>query len=59
MADPVTPTAEQAREAGADSIKSGANARNCHFSFFATPALRDAWEEGRKQAQGDLRRKPR
>lgn len=58
MADPVTPTMDQARDAGADSIKSGVNQGNCHFSFFATPALRDAWEEGQKQAQESAQRKP-
>lgn len=54
MADRVTPTLEQAMAAGFDSVQSGANERNCHFSFFATSELKNAWEEGRSLAQGEL-----
>ncbi len=41
-------TEEQAFEAGFDSGKNSPNPQNCHFSFFATPELKDEWERGRK-----------
>lgn len=54
MADRVTPTLEQAMAAGFDSVRSGANEKNCHFSFFATETLKGAWEEGRELATGPM-----
>ena len=44
-----------ARDAGRDCALNGANTTNCHFSYFARPELTRAWEEGKKQGEGELR----
>lgn len=43
-------TEKEAEQAGYDSEMHGSNTVNCHFTFFATPALTKAWELGRRKA---------
>jgi len=39
-------TIEQAWRMGNDYRKHDANRVNCHFRWFATPELKEAWEKG-------------
>lgn len=39
-------TKDDAENAGYDAAISGPNTTNCHFTLFATPELKDAWERG-------------
>lgn len=41
-------TEAEAFEAGKDSVLNGANSENCHYSFFESPELSEAWECGKK-----------
>jgi len=43
-------TEAEAEEAGRRSVIEGANQRTCHFRFFATPELTQAWERGKRAA---------
>lgn len=42
------PTEEEAWFAGHDAAMYGADTKNCHFRFFASPELTKAWETGQK-----------
>lgn len=43
----------EAYRAGWDTIESGvANVDNCNIKFFSSEELKDAWEEGRRDAKG-------
>jgi len=46
----------EAYQAGYDCGLHGSNTINCHFSFFATPELRDAHSEGVRDAKGNLKK---
>jgi len=48
----------QAFSAGYDSVKNGANTKNCHFSYFATKALSDAWSQGAQRAKAECGKGP-
>lgn len=37
---------EEAERMGFDAGFNGSDTANCHFRYFATEALRDAWERG-------------
>lgn len=37
---------EEAERMGFDAGFNGPDTTNCHFRYFATEALRDAWERG-------------
>jgi len=42
-------------EMGYDSIKSGANTKNCDWLLFATVDRKDAWELGRANAKQEIK----
>jgi hypothetical protein len=46
MIDMPVPSLEEARKAGHDAASNGASPENCHFMYFSTTALKDAWEAG-------------
>lgn len=48
-------TEKEAHAAGADCAEHGANETNCHFSFFATPALMQAWERGKRERLEEMK----
>lgn len=48
-------TEREAETAGKASALFGADIANCHFSFFATPALTKAWERGRDIGERERR----
>lgn len=39
-------------EAGKDSAINGPTPENCHYSYFETVALADAWERGKQSNPG-------
>ena len=45
-------TEKEAFEAGKDSALNGADQENCHYSFFESSALADAWERGKASYSG-------
>lgn len=49
---PLPDTDQQtAYNAGYDCGQNGATMQNCHFSIFSSPAARDAWTEGKADAE--------
>lgn len=49
MIDRAPPNEADAQIAGIEAQVVSANTQNCHFSFFETPQLRDAWMRGYEQ----------
>ena len=45
------PTLDEAWRMGRDCVLNGPNDKNCHFRFFATPQLTQAWTEGRQSLE--------
>ena len=45
------PSERTAFEYGYDSVMSGANEKNCHFSIFMVPENTKAWERGAAEAK--------
>jgi len=48
---PPTRTPEEAEKAGYDCGMHGARGENCHFKYFATVELKEAWERGYREAK--------
>ncbi len=51
MTEALNPSIEDAFNAGECSVIDGGSIENCHFSYFNTPELTKAWEQGKAQAE--------